>query len=500
MKGFFSWFNSKTKIKRWMLLILVGVCLICYAMANIIEAKVLRPKEIIIIVASFVAGFTAIVVGFVYMQKRVLEILIEANNTSTEKGRKANLNIKGLIFNKTMYDEGPKVVVIGGGNGINTVIKGLKKYTNNITSIVAMPNIEHKQLPYQEIKDSIIAMSDKEELMKSLLNFKFNDKKLEGLDFGDIYLTAMNEMFDSPIVGLKKSTEVLNITGQVLPVTLDKLTVCAELEDGTVAEGKARIPEITYDKVTGIKRIHIVPSNCVAAPGVLDAIQEADAIVIGPGSLYTDVLPNLLVKNVSKTIKESKGLKIYISNIMTEPGQTDNYSITDHLEALFNHTDKDIIDYCIADTGEIVPEYVRKYNQEGQDIVLQDIDKATKKGIKIIHKHLSKIEDDYIRHNPDVIAASIMELICNDLKFRDKESTPEYLLVNSILEDELKRERKESAKIRKQKKKLEKSKKGRKKKSKFQHKYSERVEAIQTTVEKKNENQKLYKEMEKLDK
>ena len=138
MKGFFSWFNSRTKIKRWMFLILVGVCLTCFAFANILESKVLRPKEIIQIVVEFVLGFTAIVVGFIYMQRRVLEILIEANNTTTEKGKKANLNIKGLIFNKTMYEEGPKVVVIGGGNGLNTVIKGLKKYTSNITAIVNM--------------------------------------------------------------------------------------------------------------------------------------------------------------------------------------------------------------------------------------------------------------------------------------------------------------------------------------------------------------------------
>ncbi len=501
MKGFFSWFNSKTKIKRWIFLILVGVCLTCFAFANIIEAKILRPKEIIKIVASFVGGFTAIVIGFIYMQKRVLEILIEANNTSTKQGKKANINIKGLIFNKTMYDEGPKVVVIGGGNGINTVIRGLKKYTNNITAIVTMSDLDKEDLPYGEIKDSIVALSDKEELMRELFHFKFKDSALSGVDFGDIYLTAMNEMFDSPSVGLKKSTEVLNITGQVMPVTLDKLTICAELKDGTLVEGREKIPQITYDKVTEIQRIYISPSNCIAAPGVIEAISEADAIIIGPGSLYTDVLPNLLVKNISKTIKESKGLKIYISNIMTEPGQTDNYSITDHLEALFAHTGKEIIDYCIADTGEIVPEYVRKYNQEGQDIVLQDIDKATKKGIKIIHKHLSKIEGEYIRHDSDTIASSIIELICNDLKFRDKESTPEYLLINSVLEDELKREKKESKKIRKQKKKLEKKKKsGKKRKSKFNHKYSERIEAIQTTTEKKNENQKLYQEMEKLDK
>ena len=330
---------------------------------------------------------------------------------------------------------------------------------------------------------------------------KFTNERLKNLNFGDIYLEAMNEMFSSTSVGLKKSTEILNITGQVLPTTLDEITVCAELEDGSIVETREKIPEVAYNKVTKIKRVYISPSNCKPAPGVLEVIQDADAIIIGPGSLYTDVLPNLLVKNVAKAIKDSKAIKIYIANIMTQPGQTDNYSISDHLEALFSHTGKEIIDYCMADTGEIVPEYVRKYNKEGQDIVLPDIDKATKKGIRIIQKNLSKIEDGYIRHNSDVIASSIMELVCNDLKFRDKESTPEYLLINSILEDELKRERKVNEKIKKQKRKMEKSKRAQnKRRSKFNTKYSERIESIQTTNKRKNENQKLYHEMQKLNK
>lgn len=510
MKGFFNWFNNRTKIKRWMFLILLGVVATCFAISNILNSNVLRPADIIKIVISFVIGFTAIVVGFIFMQKRVLEILIEANNTSTEKGKRANINLKGLIFNKTMYDEGPKVVVIGGGTGLNNIIKGLKKYTNNITAIVNISDYGYETsqsrkelgiLPYEEIKDSIVALSDQEELMEKLFSWNFKNKKIKGLNFGDIYLTAMNEIFKSPSVGIRKSTEILNITGQVVPATLDDITVCAELEDGTIVESKEKIPEVVYNKVSKIKRIHIIPSNCKPAPGVVEAIENADAIVIGPGSLYTNVLPNLMIKNISKAIRESKALKIYITNIMTEPGQTDNYSISDHLEAIFEHGGKDMVDYCLADTGEIVPEFVRKYNQEGQDIVLQDIDKATRKGIKIIQKHLSKIDGEYIRHDPDKIAASIMELICNDLKFRDKESTPQYLLVNSILEDELKRERKETAKIRKNKKKVEQSKrKAVKRKSKFNTKYRDRIESIQTTTERKNENQKLYKEMERLDK
>jgi len=420
------------------------------------------------------------------------------------------MNLKGLIFNKTMYDEGPKVVVIGGGTGLNTVIKGLKKYTNNITAIVNLSDYgketaksrqELGLLPYGEIKDSIVALSDQEELMEKLFKWNFKNSKLNGLNFGDIYLAAMNEIFENPSVGIRKSTEILNITGQVIPATLEDTTICAELEDGTIVENKEKIPEVVYQKISKIKRIYVAPSNCKPAPGVVEAIENADAIVIGPGSLYTEVLPNLIIKNIAKAIRETKALKIYITNIMTEPGQTDNYSISDHLDAIFEHGGKDMVDYCLADTGEIVPEFVRKYNQDGQDIVLQDIDKATKKGVKIIQKHLSKIDGEYIRHNPEIIASSIMELICNDLKFRDKESTPQYLLVNSILEDELKREKKETERIRKNKKKIEQSKrKSVKGKSKFNTKYRDRIEAIQSTTEKKYENQKLYKEMEKLDK
>ena len=503
MKGFFEWFKSNTKIKRWIFLILIGIILLCYAISNIIVIHELDFSQIVKISISFIIGFICIIIGIIHMQKRTLEILVEDTNIHN------NGKVKSLIFNKKIYDQGPKIVVIGGGSGLNTVIRGLKKYTNNITAIVTLSSYgqaatesrrELNLLPYNDIKESIIALSDREDLMKQLFHWNFKNSRIRDLNFGDIYLTAMDEMYENASVGIKKSTEILNITGQVIPATLEDIRICAELADGTVVEEKEKIPEVTYEKITKIKRIYITPSNCSPAPGVLEAISDADAIIIGPGSLYTNVLPNLLVKNVSKTIKESKALKIYITNIMTEPGQTDNFSITDHMQALFDHTGKDIIDYCLADTGEIVPEFIRKYNQEGQDVVDQDIDRATKKGIKVIQKNLSRIDGEFIRHDSDAIATSIMELISNDLKYRDKESTPEYLLINSVLEEELKRERKQNKLIKKQKaKNAKQAKKGLKRKSKFQHKYKDRINALQTSDEKKLENQRLYHEMERLE-
>ena len=285
------------------------------------------------------------------------------------------------------------------------------------------------------------------------------------------------------------------MTGRVLPVTFDEINICAELENGMVVEEKEKIPEVVFDKVTKINRIYIKPSNCIPAPGVLEAIKNADAIIIGPGSLYTNVIPNLLVKNVSRTIKESKAIKIYVNNIMTEPGQTDNYAISDHLQAIIDHTSEGIIDYCIYDTGEIVPEYVRRYNKEGQDLVEQDIQKCKEKGIKLLQRNLSTIIDDNIRHSPKAVAEAIVQIICDDLKFKDRQSDPQYVMLNSRLKQE-KKKRKNIAPIFKLKETNKKhNAKTEKKTSKFNEKYKERIESIKTSEDKRMDN--LRKEIEK---
>lgn len=466
------------------------------------------------IIAMFVIGFAFVVIGIIFIQKRNLEIIIEANDKDSDKGKKAKVNIKSLIFNRKVYDEGPKIVVIGGGEGLNTVIEGLRKYTNNITAIVTMsdygniPTESRKALdalPLQDIKGSIIAMSDKEELMRQLMNLNFQNERLRGLNFGDIYLTAMNELYGNISEAIQKSTEVLNINGRVLPVTLDEITICAELTDGTVVEQKDKIPEIVSEKVEVINRIFINPSNCKPAPGVIEAIEEAEAIIIGPGSLYTNVLPNLLVKRVSKAIKESKAIKMYISNIMTELGQTDSYSLSEHIKAIQDHIGKGVFDYCLADTGEVVPEYIRRYNKEGAELVEANITEAASLGVKIIQKDMSCIKNDRIRHNSSIIASTIIELICNELRFKDEQNGTEFLLLNSILKEENKDIKKTQKKNKKHKDIVKKAtkkvkNKNNNRKSKFSEKYKERVEAIQNTEAKIKENRAIAEEIERLEK
>ena len=501
--GFFKWFTSKAKMKRWMLLILVGVVLVGYGISNLLYFNTLGIKEILKIVVSFVLGFTAIVIGFVYMQKRTLELLIEESDT-----RKETQNINKLIFNKKIYNQGPKIVVIGGGSGLNTVLRGLKNYTDNITAIVTVsdygetPTDSRKALqvlPLNDIKESLIALSYNEKEMENLLDVKFTSGKLNGLSFGDIYFLAMNNVHKDFTKSIESSREVLNITGKVLPVTLEEIKICAELDDGTVIENRDKIPEYVSESASKINRIFISPTNCSPAPGVIDAIKEADAIVIGPGSLYTNVIPNLLVKGIAKAIRESDAMKIYVSNIMTELGQTDEYTLSDHIKAINDYVGMGIIDYCIYDTGEIVPEFIKKYNLKGSDIVLPDTQKAKELGVRLVQRNLSKVEGDSIRHDSDVIASTIIQLICDELKFEDMQNDSQYMLLNS----RLKESKREIKKREKKDKKFQKS--GRKpferrdssSKSKFNTKYKDRIESIKETDKKIKVRRKMMEINEK---
>lgn len=494
MNGFFKWFKSGAKIKRWILLMLIGMVLVCYGISKVLVTDVMGFGELAKIIFVFVLGFTFTIVSIICIQKRTLEILVEESDTRDLDDKS---KVKSLIFNRKIYNQGPKVVIIGGGSGLNTVLRGLKNYTDNITAIVTVSDYGEQRskskqdlgtLPLDDIKDSYIALAANENEMDCLMNLTFKNPKLEGLKFGDIYLTAMKEAVGDFSSSVEESSKILNMTGKVLPVTLDQIKICAELEDGTVVECKDKIPEMVSQKISKISRIYISPTNIRVAPGVIEAIEEADAIVIGPGSLYTNVIPNLLVPGVSKTIRESNAFKIYVSNIMTEYGQTDSYTLYDHIKAIIDHAGKGIIDYCIYDTGEIVPEYIRQYNKEGSELVEQDVSKVKDAGIKLIQRNMSTIENGRIRHNSDAIATSIIQLICDDMKFRDMQNDTRVILLDSKIKDTKKKMKNNQAKSKKKKNKK------RSGNSKFFEKYNDRIQAIQDS---ESNREKRIKEIEK---
>lgn len=232
MKGIFKWFKSGTRMKRWFFVIIVGIILLCYGIATIIDMKEISVLNLILIIVLSVIGFMMVVVGIIYSQKRVLELLIENTDDRISDDNK-DVNVKSLIFNKKVYNEGPKIVVIGGGSGLNTVLKGMKEYTNNLTAIVEMSEYEDAQkrsenlLPIKDVKESIIALAEDEEEMRKLLDLKLQ----RGMDFTDLFISAMQDINNEGAKFIEDISKVLNITGRILPVTLDKMNVCAELED-----------------------------------------------------------------------------------------------------------------------------------------------------------------------------------------------------------------------------------------------------------------------------
>lgn len=498
MKGVWHWLKSSSKMKRWIFLVLIGIVLTCYGIAKILVQKEMEFNDAGKVIITFVVGFTCIVLGLIFLNKRNMELFIEA--TDDRMKHRKNVNVKSLIFDRKIYDKGPKIVAIGGGTGLNTVLTGMKRYTKNLTAIVAVseygkvPNNSRKALettlPFEEVKDSIVALSaDRHSELDKILNHEMKNEKLRGLKFSDIYFTAMKEIYRNDLISIEKSNSIFKIIGNVIPVTSEEVKICAELENGYVVEEKDKIAEIVNDRMTKISRVFLKPSNCKPAPGVLEAIREADSIIIGPGSLYTNVIPNLLVNGVAKAIKESKAIKIYVNNIMTEPGQTDDYSVQDHIKAIIEHCGDGLIDYCIYDTGEVIPEYIKIYNKEGADLVEQKINDPAVKRIKFIKKNISTIMDDKIRHDPYLIAESAITLICNDMKYQDKESDPEYLMLNAKLQSDkrinkLKKEKKKSDKKNKKKGRENNKQSRNKKQSKFSAKYSDRIKSIRESGEK----------------
>ena len=487
MKKIFEWFKDSSKMKRWMMLILVGVVFASFGMANIIvSTDSITFKHAAKIIIYFVVGFTCIILGMIFFNKRAMELFIESTDQRSRSNKKINVN--SLIFNKKIYDDGPNIVIIGGGSGLNTLLEGFKKYTSNITAIVTVSNYgetltkdndKMKYLQLEDIKNGIAALSLHENSkMLELFNYRFKEGYLKGIAFSDIYFEAIKDISNGLAEAVKNSNEIFKIYGKVLPITEDKIKICAELGNGYVVEEKSKIASMVYDKLTKINRVYLSPSNCRPTPGVIEAIKNADSIIIGPGSLYTNVIPNLLVKGISRAIKESNEKKIYVCNIMTEPGLTDNYSVADHINSITEHCGEGLIDYCLYDTGEIIPEILKRYNRDGADLVEQNLQDIKDKKIKFIKKDLSVVSENCIRHNATMIADIVIQMICDDFKYMDKQNEPEYLLMNTKLKADKEISKKQKKALKKQKNGKNNKPKRIKNKSKFANKYDERIKSI----------------------
>ncbi len=314
---------------------------------------------------------------------------------------------------------GPSVVAIGGGSGLSTMLRGLKKHTRSLTAVVTvsddgggsgMLRDDLGMPPPGDIRSCMQALANVEPVMEQLLGFRFTEGMLTGQAFGNLLLAALNEISDSFDQAVARMQEVLAITGQVLPVTNADVALQASFENGASVLGESKIS--AFKKLQGcrIRRVRLIPENPPALPQTLEAIRAADLILLGPGSLYTSIIPNLLVDGVTREICASRALKIYICNIMTQEGETEGYTVGDHVGALLSHADDGLVNLCLVNSDPVPHKVMMRYLEEDAAPVVLDEKRVRGMGVQIVRRPLSSDTSEYARHCPAKLAAAVMEL------------------------------------------------------------------------------------------
>jgi uncharacterized cofD-like protein len=400
----FKWLYPGMWVKRWITLTVFGIIMISMGFVTVLLEQ--HPKNKTFASIIIILGILAVVTGI----KRIIRsfVLVFQPQGSDE--------LVDRIYQKRILEKGPKIVVIGGGTGLSTLLHGLKEYSSNITAVVTVTDDggssgrlikEFDVLPPGDIRNCLVALADAEPLMGRLFQFRFEEGgELGGHSFGNLFITAMTKVTGDFDAAIKESSKVLAIRGRVLPSTLDKVTLIAEHHDGTESAGETNIVK----NPSPIKRIHLRPVNCKPTDEAIDALRKADAIVLGPGSLYTSIMPNLLVGRIYKEMMASKAVKIYVCNVMTQKGETDDYKASDHLKALVEHGAPGIVDYCIINTARIPEGMLQKYRTEESYPVVPDSDNLRKMKCKVVEAHIINSRD-FVRHEPAVLAKIIIDLV-----------------------------------------------------------------------------------------
>ena len=313
-----------------------------------------------------------------------------------------------------------KVVTIGGGTGLSVLLRGLKKYPLEITAVVTVADDggssgkirSDMNIPSPgDIRNVIAALSDVEPYLEKMFQYRFDSGEVKGHPVGNLMIAAMTDIHGDFSTAVKVMSRILNVRGTVLPTTNDIATLNAVLSDGEIIRGESSIT-----KAGGvIDHVYITPSRVKPNEDVLKAIEEADYIIMGPGSLYTSIIPNLVISNVSEKIRESKAKKIYVCNVMTQHGETDNYSVCDHIVAINKHVEENIFDLVIANSREFDDSILSKYHKEKQEPVKIDQEKIEELGIKLIKNNdVGIVDNNTIRHNADKVSELIYDYIIDD--------------------------------------------------------------------------------------
>ena len=410
----FKWLSPGLLVKRWLLLSAGGVLLTSLGVAIWVKLTPIAwfiqfvgriLEEAATIVPSFVSGPIALLSGLFLIfwgQTRSLGAITEVLKPDGDE------QLIDVLLAHRRLNRGPKIVVIGGGTGLSTLLRGLKEFSANITAIVTVADDggssgrlrrEIGVLPPGDIRNCLAALADEEKLLTELFQYRFRaGDGLVGHSFGNLFLTAMSEITGDLEQAIAASSKVLAVRGRVLPATLSDVRLWAELADGRTIQGESSITEAGGQ----IIKIGCIPANPPALPAALKAIYEADYIIIGPGSLYTSVIPNLLVPEIKCAIASRLVPRIYVCNIMTQPGETQGYSVSDHIRAIDHACGEALFNAVLVQKKPPSPQSVMRYAQENSDPVFLDREAVGQLGRRIVLANVMDEDQEtgYVRHNP----------------------------------------------------------------------------------------------------
>ena len=402
-----KWLYPGIRIKRWIFLGILGVALVILGTSRFSNEKFLAFKALDGLLIFL--GIIALIAGVRSMVQSFLSILLPHFGEE----------LVDIVYKKRCLERGPRIVAIGGGHGLATLLTGLKEHTTNLKAIVTVADSggstgrlrkEFDVLAPGDIRNCVVALADAPSLMGELFQFRFDkDSELKGHNFGNLFITAMTQLTGDFKKAVEELSKVLAIRGKVLPATLNKVNLVAEYEDGSQIVGEAQIPE----KEMPIKKVYLKSTPTDSSkeirpnPEAIEAIKNAQIIAIGPGSLFTSILPNLVIKEIAEAIEKSSALKIYVCNLMTQHGETDDYSASDHLKTLIAHTSSRIVDYCVVNNRIPSESMLDKYKQEQAFSTVADSLKIREMGYKIIEGNIIHTTD-FVRHDPDRLARVII--------------------------------------------------------------------------------------------
>lgn len=420
-----KWLYPGMKFKRWLVLFSLGVIMVSLGLAFVFNYKYIGDAEEAIFKAVYMftgtyyytvtalVGTVVILLGFAVMLlatrmiiRSVITVIIP---DSSDK-------LVDLIYEKRKLNKGPAVTVVGGGTGLSVLLRGIKNATSNITAIVTVADDggssgrlreELGMIPPGDLRNCLVALADTEPLMEKLFQHRFGGRSdLAGHSFGNLFIAAMTEVLGDVEKALKASSKVLAVKGRVLPASTQRVRLVATMEDGSIVEGESQIP------LAGkrIQRVHLYPPNVEPVDSTIDAIKDADAVILGPGSLYTSILPNLLVEGVAEAIRESKAVKIYICNVMTQQGETDGYTAAMHAKAIIDHAGPGVIDYVLVNSAPIADDIREAYALEGAYPVEVDEAALGELGVRFVKADIIN-ETNVVRHDPIKLSRNIMKMV-----------------------------------------------------------------------------------------